>query len=162
DQERAVFLHRVATVAENREALLLGPVVDDVREDVGVSAGRNALEEVPRLDRDAIRDAAGREHPAGLGDDVGPIEEAAARTLVTGEDRGEEVPGSPADVHDRAEAREVVGGRDRGGLAPVDAYHGVVEVGRGLGILREVVERAHAPGLLEGGLSSSDRVLELL
>src|SRR5262249_6602036 len=86
DQERAAFLHRVATVAENREALLLGPVVDDMREDVGVAAGRNALEEVPRLDRDAIRDAAGREHPAGLGDDVGPIEEEAARTLVTGED----------------------------------------------------------------------------
>jgi len=54
---RLVGVIACATVTENREALAFVPVVDDVREDIGVRPWRDGLERVARLDRHAVPDA---------------------------------------------------------------------------------------------------------
>jgi hypothetical protein len=45
-------------MAEDGEALLFAPIVDDVREQISIPAGWNSLKETPSLDLDAIRQAA--------------------------------------------------------------------------------------------------------
>ena len=56
-QHRRIGAGGYADVTEDRNGLLIGPVVDDVFEDIGVAAGRNAVEERPALDADPVFDS---------------------------------------------------------------------------------------------------------
>ena len=55
NQQSAARIHRTSTVAQDRKALFFAPVMDDMREKIGIPAVWNALEEIPALYRDAIR-----------------------------------------------------------------------------------------------------------
>ncbi len=56
-QHRRIGAGGYANVTEDRHGLPIGPVVDDVFEDIGVAAGRNAVEERPTLDADPVFDS---------------------------------------------------------------------------------------------------------
>lgn len=43
-QQLRVRLHRAAAVSEDGQALIFGPVVNDVREQIGIAAGGNGFE----------------------------------------------------------------------------------------------------------------------
>ena len=47
NQEPAARIHRLPTVAQDQEALVFAPIVDDVRENVGIAAAWNTVEEAP-------------------------------------------------------------------------------------------------------------------
>ena len=47
-------------------------------------------------------------------------------------------------------------------LSAVEADHGLAEIGRFLGMLRQVFEHGHPPGLLKAGLPGFERIEDLL
>ena len=153
DQQLGAPLHRFAAVAENRQALILVPIVNDVRQDVGVPARRNAVEEAPVLDRDSAFHPVRAQQRRRVRDDMRAIEEDASRLGVAFEDVAQHVPGGAADIDDRAEAREVIGGGNRRRLRAMDADHGFAELRGLLRMLRQIVEERHAPDFLHRGLT---------
>ena len=48
NQQSAARIHRLPTLAQDCKALLFAPVMDDMREKIGIPAVRNALEEYSR------------------------------------------------------------------------------------------------------------------
>src|ERR671913_2589147 len=56
DEQSARGGHRGATVTEDSETVVFTPVVDDVREDVGVRPRRHGLERAARLNRHTVLD----------------------------------------------------------------------------------------------------------
>ena len=55
DQKLAIGENRFATMAQNLLALLVGPIVNDVAEEVGVGSGGNTFEKAPCDDGTAVR-----------------------------------------------------------------------------------------------------------
>jgi hypothetical protein len=58
NQDPAARIHRTPTGTEDRETVVLRPVMDDVRKKIGIAAAWNSVEETPRLYRDAVCQAA--------------------------------------------------------------------------------------------------------
>src|ERR1700677_1772328 len=54
NQQPSIRLHGFATTAENCQALLIGPIMQDMRQDVGVAASGHRLEEISSLDGHTI------------------------------------------------------------------------------------------------------------
>ena len=79
DQQSAAGIHRPLTVIEDREALFLAPVMNDVREQIGIATARNPLEEAARLDRDALRQAARLNQRGSVANDMREVEQDAMR-----------------------------------------------------------------------------------
>ena len=75
---RLARIHRAPAVAEDREALVLRPIVDDVREQIGIAAAWDALEETARLDRDAVRQSARLNQRRRVANDMRQVVENAA------------------------------------------------------------------------------------
>ena len=80
EKEAAVRAHGLAAVLQNGDALILVPVVDNVRQHVGITALWNALEEVARTYGYAVRNTPLLQEGRRVGNDVGPVEQDAARS----------------------------------------------------------------------------------
>ena len=98
-QQSATGIHRAAAMAQNRLALRLAPIVDDVREEISITADRNAVEEAARLDRHPLREAARLKKGRRVAHDVRQIVENSARGGRTAKDRAQQMPCGAADVH---------------------------------------------------------------
>src|ERR1700754_2020114 len=99
DQQLAVRFHDPAAMTEDREALLLAPVVNDVRKDVSVATGRSRLEEISGLDAHTIHHAFGFEQCGGVIHDMRPIEQHATRPGMAREYGGKHVAGRASYIH---------------------------------------------------------------
>ena len=107
---RRIGAGRYANVTEDRHGLPIGPIVDDVFEDIGVAAGRNAVKERPTLDADPVFDSPLPQQRGRLGDDFRLVEEHALRVRCCRQDLGQQPPLPSADIDDRAVETEVVAG----------------------------------------------------
>ena len=59
NQQATAGFHGATTVTEDREALCLAPIVNDVREQIGVASAGNMLKETAGLDHDPVFHSAG-------------------------------------------------------------------------------------------------------
>ena len=100
DQQSGRRRHRAVAVTEDGEALLLAPVVDDVRQQVEIASRRNPLEEAARAEGHAVGHPAGLDQRRGAGGAVRQIEECAVWSGMAGENRRQQVTGAAADVGD--------------------------------------------------------------
>ncbi|ORW02750.1 hypothetical protein AWC14_06000 [Mycobacterium kyorinense] len=152
-QQRRAGAGRRAHIAQDLHGLLVGPVVNDVLQDVGVAAARNAVEK--RAGHDA--------HPVL---NIGPAQQVRrrinnARQVVQHtaggrrglQDRGQQRAVPTADIHDRRVAAEVVAGHHRRDGQLRDACHGLVEQFGVFGMLGEVVEAARAVQRRDDGIA---------
>ena len=78
NQQSAARIHRTPTIAEDRQALLFAPIMDDMREKIGIAAAWNTLEETARLYRDALRQPARLNQRGSIANDMREVEEDAA------------------------------------------------------------------------------------
>lgn len=90
-------------MAQDGETLLFVPVMDDVREQVGIAPRGNRLEEVAGLNGDALLDAALIEQGGRVAYHMRHVEEHAARPGMAGQDRRQHVAGGAAHIHYRTE-----------------------------------------------------------
>ena len=140
NEQPAVRIHHPVTIPENGDRTFFVPVVNDVLQQIGVTAVGYCPEEVSA------------DHPAPLGDaaaldlvdralrDVRLIEDDSLQMGMGGQDAYQQRSVSASDIDDRAERREVVGGRngDRGHASEVS--HGGIEVRRVVGALGDLGE----------------------
>src|SRR5664279_942604 len=113
DQQSAIGLHGFATMTENCQALLIAPIVHDMRQDVGVAAGGHCLEEISSLDGYTIHNTIGFEQLGRVDYHMRPIEQQATRSWVSLKDSGEHIAGRPSDIDDSSERRKIVRCCDR-------------------------------------------------
>src|SRR5262249_15306792 len=94
--------HGATTVFEDRDAVLVVPVVYDPGQDVDVASARDRLEEVAGHELASPCDARLGEEISGGSDYAGPVEQDAARRRCGSEDRGEERARPAPHIDDRA------------------------------------------------------------
>jgi hypothetical protein len=98
DQQSRAGTHGGSAAAQDRERGLVGPVVQDLLEHVGVGAAGHRGEEVAGL----------HAQPAGrLAERLGHVEGHALELGLGVQDRGEQRAVAAADVDDRPEAGEI-------------------------------------------------------
>ena len=163
DEQLRARLHRLAAVAEDGQALVLVPVVDDVRQDVGVRRppARSRRSCRTRWRRGCRRRARARS--------AGASRTTCGRSNSTPRGCGwrarmcaSMLPVAPPTSTIDAETREVVGLGNRGGSAPWMPTIASLNCAASCGLLRQIVEDRHARSLLHRGLAGLDRVLETL
>jgi hypothetical protein len=84
EQQLAVGLHRGPAVAQDRDALGLCPIMDDVREKIEVRAMRNPLKETARFDRDTAIEASRANNRRRLSDNMLKVKKDAPRSGMGG------------------------------------------------------------------------------
>ena len=89
------------------------------------------------------------------------VEQDALEVQVLGEDRRDQAAAPSADVDDRLHAREVVAPGDQLRMGGRVAEHALVEQGRDLWVLREVVEQALAVDMVERRLARTHAVQQV-
>src|SRR5437016_7590275 len=101
-------VHRLADMAEDRKALILVPVVDDVRKNVSICPGGDTREEIAGLNRHPIAHALGPKQSRCVLYYMRPVKQYSARRSVTSKNSGEHIPDRAADVNDGLESREII------------------------------------------------------
>ena len=144
-------MHRGTADGEDAQRILVVPVVQDAREQVGVRAHRNRLEEV-------ALDARGGDVLACRLHRPGAVDERRLDVRRRFDDRREQDAATAADVDQAREAREVVGRDDVARLLLGAPGHRGLEGGLLLGVGREVVEERRAVRALERRPAVPDRV----
>lgn len=99
DEHHAVFVEGLTAPAENLDATVVRPVMQDRLENLGVR-GRDALEEAARYCCPARRDRLRRPSARCCGDHVRPVEHRTGQVCVLGKDRLQQDALSAADVDD--------------------------------------------------------------
>src|ERR1044072_1282643 len=85
DQQSAAEFHRTATVTENCQTLVFAPIVDDMRQQVGISSRGNTHEETARFDPDVGRQSARLNQCGRVANHMRHVEENASRTWILSE-----------------------------------------------------------------------------
>src|SRR4029077_6408308 len=132
--------HRPTATHQDGDRLIVVPVVDDVTQDVGVTADGHRVEEAPSDELAAVDDADLLEDLPGVLDDVRLVEEDAAQSGVPIEDRREKPAASAPDVDHHVHLGEVVRRGDEARVTGRVAEHTRIEDGPYLGMTREVFE----------------------
>src|SRR5579863_5073422 len=99
DQEATIRLDGATAATQDGETLVLVPVVDDVRQQVGVAPTGNAVKEIARLDRDPLFDATRPKQGGSVAHDMRPVEQNTSWRSVVGQDRGQHVARRATYVH---------------------------------------------------------------
>jgi hypothetical protein len=89
DQELAICGNHFAAVAEDPGALFVCPIVNDVAEEVGVSASGNAFEKAAFDDGAAVGQACGFQFLFGAANDVAEVEQDALHVWIACEHSGQ-------------------------------------------------------------------------
>jgi hypothetical protein len=139
-------------VGQDLPDLLLGPVVQDERGQVGIASGRDRLQEVTCHALSPVTDTVPGQDRGGAGDDMGKVEQHTVHVRVRRQDGGEHSAVGAPDVDDRSGAIQRQG-RDRRALEPAgQAGHRGGEPAGLLGVLGQPGEERLA---VEGRLGSS-------
>jgi hypothetical protein len=103
DQQSTSGVHRLADMAENRQALIFAPVMDNVREYVSIRTGGDACEEIAGLNRHPIAHALGIKQRRCIFHDVWPVEQDPAGARMTAKHGCQHVTGGAANVDNGSE-----------------------------------------------------------
>jgi hypothetical protein len=106
-------------MGKNCEALILAPVMQDVRQDIGIAAGPYSLKEVADLNGHAVAYSLGCKQSGCVSHDMRQVEQHAARPLMAGEDSREHIAGRTANIDNGIETRKIVSGGDGRGLLAI-------------------------------------------
>src|SRR5829696_5084297 len=161
DEHAAARIHGPPAVPQDREAQILAPVVDDVRQQIYVRAGRHGFEEAARLDLHTIGQTACADQRRRVPHHMRQIEEDAARIRMALQDRGQQVSRRAAHIDERPDVGEIVGSRHRRWFGAMEANHRLAEERRILRVAAEVIEDWLAERLLEPALARLQRVHQL-
>jgi len=132
-----------------------------MRQQIGICAFRYRLEEIASCDRHAAINAFLLEQCRRLAHHMRQIKQYAARSRMMSKNRGKEVSCRATHVSNEVKWRKIVRGGHGRGLLAMNANHGFAEARRVVGMLRQVIEQAHAVRLLKPGLARLDRIREL-
>src|SRR5258708_11609116 len=128
DAEKATGrVHRLADMAEDREALTFVPVVDNVRKNVSICSIGNTREEIAGLNRHPIAHALRPKQSRCVLYDMRPVEQYAARRGMIGKDSRQHVTGRAANVNDGLENRKIISSGDGWRFLVMEAYHRLTE-----------------------------------
>ncbi len=152
--------HRRAAGREDPPGVGVVPVVQDAGEQIGVGAGRDGGEEVARHALGAALQTGRREPGFGARHRLGAVDEHAVQRGRRVQDRLEQHPRAAADVDKLAQAGEVVGRDDVGGLALRAIGHRGLEGRLALRVGREVGEERLAVDVLERRAAFGHRAQE--
>lgn len=134
--------------------------VDDALQQVQVAAGRGRGEEVAGLQGDAPGQSLVGQAPGRLREPLGRVEQDALELRMLPQDRGQQGAVAAADVHQGAEASEVVVVRHGAGGQPGALAHRLVERGGQLGVLLQVAEEVGPEHRVERGPARADALVE--
>ena len=157
-QHRGSGAGRRANVAQDLRRLFVGPVVDDVLEDVGVATGRNAVEKRPLRDTHPVGDVVFAQQARCIRDYPRQVVKYAPRCRRSRQDGGQQRTVPAAHVDDRRVGAEVVAGHHRRVRQFRNARHRLVEKFGKLGLPGEVVEAFLAAQCGHDRAPGSDRV----
>src|SRR5712691_9923582 len=121
DQQSGTRLHGPAAIPQDGQALVLIPVMNNVREDIRVATGGNALEEIASLDRDSTGKTVRLNERGCFPNDVRLIKQDTTGADVALENFDQQIAGAAANVNYGLELGEVVGGCDRWRLVAMEA-----------------------------------------
>jgi hypothetical protein len=158
EDETRIIRHGPAATRQDGDRLIVVPVVDDVTQDVGVTAGGHRVEEAPSDELAAVDDTDLLEDLPGVLDDVRLVEEDATQSGVPFEDRREKPAASASDVDHHVHLGEVIRRGDEARMVGRVAEHARIEGGPDVRMTREVFEETRSVGVVERGLSGAHRV----
>ena len=161
DEQTTIWLHLAATVAKDCQALGFVPIVDDMREQVGATAGGDAFEETATFNLNAIGQSLCLDQRRGVANDVWQVQEYPTRLGMQAKDGGEHLTGCAANVDERLTLGKVICRGHRGRFPCMKANHGFAEHGRLGRMVSQPFEQWHAEDFLESGLSGLDRIIQL-
>lgn len=147
-------------VAKDSHRVLVGPVVDDVLEDVGVAAGRYLVEERTSFDPNPVRDTVFGKQVGGSGNHVAKVEQDATGLRRRRQDRGQQpaMSATDVDVDDGPSAAEVIGGDHRRDRQFRRTCHGLVEDFGERRFAGEIVEERFAVQCRDNRVAAAHRI----
>ena len=157
---RASAVSTAADPAQNRQARLVHPVVQDPAKDVRVGTGRDGVEEAPAHHLDTVGDTLPLEQSCGVANHVRLIEQDATRLRVGPQDQRQHRPRPTAQIGDHPMAAEVVG-VNLVGRRPSERAHRRVEHVAGLRMEPPMLPHVHAQRMNRRVLTAGDTVPEL-
>jgi hypothetical protein len=99
DEEQTTrWVHCLADIAKDSQALILVPIVDDVRKNISICPSGDVLEEIAGLNRHPITHAFGGKQSRCIRHNMRSVEQNAARPGMMGKDGRQHVAGRSADV----------------------------------------------------------------
>src|SRR6187399_3300988 len=140
--------------------MLVVPIVEDVLDEIGVGAGRHALEEISCDSLDVSGMPTSLQHVSGALDDFWPIEQDPLEVWKVVQDEREQRTVPPAHIDELAERRKVI--RRGHGIAAGHAQlgHGLLEDRETRRVLAEPREAILAEYFVEGRLARAHAVIE--
>ena len=137
DDQAGLRWHRGPADAQDPGRVLVVPIVQNPREQVPVAAGGHGLEEVRGDERAAVGEPGRRQLRARQLERRRPVDQGGGQARRGLQGGAGQQPGTRADVDEPAQAGEVVGGHDGGGLMGGPTGHRGLEHGR---MVRDAVE----------------------
>jgi len=147
-------------VAEDLDALFVGPIMNDVAEEVGVGSGGNAFEKAAFDDAAALGQARGLQLLLRPPDDVAQVEQDPLHVGIACEHGGEERAVPSADIGQDIYAGEIVSVQHGGGFINIQGGHAVFEDRTHFRVRPNVVENGCAENFVETGLASLHGVMQ--
>ena len=160
DQNTAAGRQHVAAVAQDRDRLLVGPVVQDALHHVEVRAPGDGAEEVPGAHRAARFEPVPLQRRRRLGQALRRVEDDTGQAGMRVEDTCQQGAVTATDVGDPGEPAEIEGVRQHGGGLLNDLAHRRVELAGQLGVLGEVAEEVGAENGVERDLTGADAAVQ--
>ena len=149
-------------MAQDHPATLVVPVVKDVLQNVGITAGRNRFEERASRGPTAALYARSGEHAGGALHDMRLIEHETIDERAPREYLRDQGALATADVDDEPTGRKIVRGRNRAAGAQMIVGHGAIHALVQFGMLSPVLPGAHSEHMLERCLTGHHAVSQIL
>ena len=142
--------------AQDLDGFRIGPVVDDIHQQVGIRLGIGSAKKFPPT-TESFSPWGGRD----FCDDVRLIEQNPLYLRRVLENGAEQVAASAGDVRDGCKLREIVSWQGGGDIAVRFRYHRRVEDSALFRVLGWVGQNAAGVSLAEGGFAGAQRVIKI-
>src|SRR5262245_57876481 len=109
NQQATAGFHGGPAVTENRETLWLTPIVNDVREQIGVASTGNLVKKTARLDRDAVRHPSCLKECGSIAHDMRKVVEDAVTSAILSQYCRQQIPRRSSNIDNDLCVREIVG-----------------------------------------------------
>jgi hypothetical protein len=126
DQQPSMGLHGVPARDQNPGCVRVGPVMQNVLQDIYVPAGRDRAKEIARCELDAIAES-WWDRPASGFNDCRHVQQHAARPWMAPENLRQQHTPPSSHIHNRPVRTEIKSGHNRLGIGQGDFIHQTVE-----------------------------------
>src|SRR5580698_4585673 len=162
DQQAAIGSHRATTLLQDRDGLIVFPIVQHMSQQVSIVTGWNVFEEISAEEAATRTDPGSDQILPGRPLDLRKVEQNRLHLRVSFQDGSEQCSLAAPDVDDVIESGEVVSLDYRRSDGSVHADHRVVEAGAVKRFTGEIAEQVVAVGCLHAAFASLQRMQKMI